>query len=71
MTFSILSLVHHSGTVVHKCSVGEKNCSITFTLTLLNVSLEKMFKVSATLAEGTGVMFNHCNDYQCHLSCLF
>lgn len=71
MTISILSPVHHSGTIGHKYSVGKKNCSITFTLTLLNVSLEKMFKVSTTLAESTGVMFNHCNDYQCHLSCLF
>lgn len=49
----------------------EKNCSITFTLTWLNVSPEKMFKVSETLTESTGVIFNQCIHYHCHLSCLF
>lgn len=49
----------------------EKKSSITLTLTWLNVSLKKRFKVSETLTESTGVIFNQCIHYQCHLSCLF
>jgi len=67
MTVSILSLL---STVQVSQFVNVqlgKNYSITFTLTWLNASPEKMFKVSETLTESTGVIFNQCIQYQCHL----